>query len=51
VNDYIVNLFAETLHRLELGDIHLDLDGLLRIEDDALCAIEGLIVEERVCQS
>ena len=51
VNDYIVNLFAETLHRLELRDIHLDLDGLLRIEDDALCAIEGLIVEERVCQS
>jgi radical SAM superfamily enzyme YgiQ (UPF0313 family) len=51
VNDYIVTLFAETLHRLELKDIHLDLDALLRIEDDALCAIEGLIVEERVCQS
>jgi anaerobic magnesium-protoporphyrin IX monomethyl ester cyclase len=51
VNDYVVNLFAETLRRLELKDIHLDLDGLLRIEDDALCAIEGLIVEERVCQS
>jgi anaerobic magnesium-protoporphyrin IX monomethyl ester cyclase len=51
VNDYIVNLFAETLRRLELKDIRLDLDALLRIEDDALCAIEGLIVEERVCQS
>jgi len=51
VNDYIVNLFADTLQRLELRDIALDLDGLLRIEDEALCAIEGLIVEERVCQS
>lgn len=51
VNDYIVNLFTEILRRLELKDIHLDLDGLLRIEDDALCSIEGLIVEERVCQS
>jgi radical SAM superfamily enzyme YgiQ (UPF0313 family) len=51
VNDYLINLFAETLRRLELRDIPLDFDGLLRIEEDALCAIEGLIVEERVCQS
>jgi len=51
VNDYSINLFAETLRRLELKNIPLDCDGLLRIEDDALCAIEGLIVEERVCQS
>jgi anaerobic magnesium-protoporphyrin IX monomethyl ester cyclase len=51
VNDYIVNLFDETLQRLLLRDIPLELDGLLKIEDEALCAIEGLIVEERVCQS
>jgi radical SAM superfamily enzyme YgiQ (UPF0313 family) len=51
VNDYIVNLFADTLRRLELKDIPLDLDDLLKIEDEALCSIEGLIVEERVCQS
>lgn len=51
VNDYLVNFFGETLRRLELQDIELDPDGLNRIEDDALCAIEGLIVEDRVCQS
>ena len=51
VNDYIVNLFSDTLRRLELKDIPLDLDDLLKIEDEALCSIEGLIVEERVCQS
>lgn len=51
VNDYIVNLFAETLRRLELKDVQLDLDALLKFEDDALCSIEGLIVEQRVCQS
>lgn len=51
VNDYMTGLFGDMLRRLELGDVPLDLDGLLRAEDEALCAIEGLIVEERVCQS
>ena len=51
VNDYLTTVFEDTLLRLERGDIALDLDALLRIEDDALCSIEGLIVEERVCQA
>jgi len=51
VNDYLATVFEETLLRLEQRDIAFDLDALLRIEDDALCLIEGLIVEERVCQS
>ncbi len=51
VNDYLTTVFEDTLLQLERGEIVLDLDALLRIKDDALCSIEGLIVEERVCQA
>ena len=51
VNGYLVSLFSDTVRRLELRDIPSGPDGMLRIEEEAVSAIEGLIVEERVCQS
>jgi len=51
VSEYLAGLFAEVLQKLELGEVKTDGENRMRMEEDALNYIEGLIVEERVCQS
>jgi hypothetical protein len=51
VNDFLVGFFEEVLRKLELKESSLDVNERLKLEDEALSYIEGLIVEERVCQS
>ncbi len=51
VNEYVRGFFDTVLQRLEKNDISCTDDALQRLENEALDFIEGLIVEERVCQS
>jgi hypothetical protein len=51
VNDFVASFFDEVLSRLERQEIALQADQRLKFEDEALTHIEGLIVEERVCQA
>jgi hypothetical protein len=51
VNDFVASFFDEVLSRLERQEIALQADQRLKVEDEALTHIEGLIVEERVCQA
>lgn len=50
VNDFVVEFFEKVLSKLELKEISMDVKERLKLEDEALSYIEGLIVEERVCQ-
>lgn len=51
VNEYLVRYFEYILRKLELKEVKLDADEMLKYTDEALSYIEGLIVEERICQA
>jgi len=50
-NEFLAALFESTLRQLELQSLAPREDERLRLEEEALGFIEGLIVEERICQA
>jgi radical SAM superfamily enzyme YgiQ (UPF0313 family) len=50
INEYLVDLFATLLGRLQADGAALEGDARLRVVDEALHAIEGFLGEARVCQ-
>ncbi len=50
MSEYLAGLFGSVLERLERNDIRSDSDTLSRLEAEAVQGVEGMIVEERVCQ-